>query len=862
MKRKGLELELSNFADTIFKRTYAYDDNESWEGCARRVSKFVANGDKKLEDQFYNIISTRKFIPGGRYLYSAGRDISQTTNCFLLRAGDSRESWGNLLNKHVIALSLGGGVGTYYGDVREKGAPIKRYGGYAGGPISLMAMVNEVARHVMAGGKRRSALWAGLPWSHPDIKEFVSSKNWDPYVKAVKEKDFNFPAMLDMTNISVCLDDAFFRQVSRNQSTWDLYYSVCKSMCKTGEPGFSIDVKKNKNQVLRNPCITLDNYVLTDLGYKQVKELINNETTLWTGKQWASNVTFKKTQSSVDVLKVNITGGRSIRCDKTHGFFVEKWQGAGQRRKLVSITKVRADLLKPNDILHISPPKSFDCVEFNSEGYTHGWIFGDGSFNKGKAELTLCSDSSKECLSFITGASTITNPDSRGYCRIYFPTDSRMVNWTKEEIPNEIYQAKPSYITSFLAGLWDADGHFREDKYGIQLASVKVNFLRGVSRLLEQLGIFSNISKNGKDGKNNKQQYQLNIEQGSVSNFLDLIPTKRCRMQVREDYKPYREWKPKVISVEKDGKEDVYCADVKVEEHSFMCEGIIISNCTEITSDTDSDCCNLGSINLGRIKDLNELEEVTALATKFLYLGTFVGVLPHADFQAVREKNRRIGLGLMGLHEWCLRNDQSYEPSGVLGKWLTNWAQISDKVAKEVAKEKNSVEPIAVRAIAPTGTIGIIGETTTGIEPVFCVSYKRRWLDNSGKWKYRYVIDPTAARLIEEGINPDDIEDSVSMSKKVESRISMQAFVQDFVDQAISSTINLPEWGEYGNNNAKQFAEILLKYLPRLRGITVYPEGSRPGQPITPIKYETAIRHGDVVYEEDPDRCSGGVCGI
>jgi ribonucleoside-diphosphate reductase alpha chain len=110
-------------------------------------------------------------------------------------------------------------------------------------------------------------------------------------------------------------------------------------------------------------------------------------------------------------------------------------------------------------------------------------------------------------------------------------------------------------------------------------------------------------------------------------------------------------------------------------------------------------------------------------------------------------------------------------------------------------------------------------------------------------------------------MDPEDIEDTYTLATNVERRIAMQAFVQDFVDQAISSTINVPEWGEYGNSNAKKFSQVLLKYLPKLRGITVYPDGSRPGQPITPIKYETALKH-NVVIEESEEKCVQGVCSI
>lgn len=529
--------KLGRFAETIFVRTYAATATETWEECARRVADYVAGDDyKHLAEDFFVAIRDRKFMPGGRYLAQCGKEIPQLTNCFLLKAEDSREGWKQLLGKHMMALSTGGGVGTYYGDVRQSGLPIKRFGGVSSGPISLMAMVNEVARHVLAGGKRRSALWAGLPWNHGDIEKFIQVKNWSTQARAMKEADFNFPAPLDMTNISVCLDDEFFEKVGKDDKVWDLYYRVCKNMCKTGEPGFSVDVGRNKNDRLRNPC-------------------------------------------------------------------------------------------------------------------------------------------------------------------------------------------------------------------------------------------------------------------------------------------------------------------------------------TEVVSATDSDCCNLGSINLARVSDIDELKKLTRLAVKFLYLGTFRSWMPDESFAIIRERDRRIGLGIMGLHEWCMRHGERYEPNGELGKWLAAWANISDDEAAKFSKGKGA-KPVAVRAIAPTGTIGIIAETTTGIEPVYCVAYKRRYLTQNGGSEVEYVVDPTVKRLIDEGIlkDPNDVEDSIKLARHVDRRIRMQAFVQSFVDQGISSTINMPEFGEPGNNNVKQFAETLLEYLPKLRGITVYPDGARAGQPITAVKWETAIKHAKV--EEPEDKCSQGACGI
>ena len=94
--------------------------------------------------------------------------------------------------------------------------------------------------------------------------------------------------------------------------------------------------------------------------------------------------------------------------------------------------------------------------------------------------------------------------------------------------------------------------------------------------------------------------------------------------------------------------------------------------------------------------------------------------------------------------------------------------------------------------MAPTGTIGLISATSCGIEPLFAVAYKRRYLKGSHQWYYQYVIDGTAKALIDEyGLDPDTIDTAYSMSHEPEKRIKFQADVQDYVDMAISSTINL-----------------------------------------------------------------------
>jgi ribonucleoside-diphosphate reductase alpha chain len=293
--------------------------------------------------------------------------------------------------------------------------------------------------------------------------------------------------------------------------------------------------------------------------------------------------------------------------------------------------------------------------------------------------------------------------------------------------------------------------------------------------------------------------------------------------------------------------------------------------CTEVTSEDDSDVCNLGSLNLGRIESLDEFRAVVELATKFLVCGTLRAKLPYAKVYETREKNRRLGLGLMGVHEWLIKKGHRYEVGPELRNWLAAYKDVSSYISRTFSDSLGISRPVAQRAIAPTGTIGILAGTTTGIEPLFAVAYKRRYLKNGTDWHYQYVVDGTAQELIDlYGADPERIESAVDLAADYERRIRFQADVQDYVDQAISSTINLPAWGTELNNEDKvdAFAETLARYAPRLRGFTCYPDGARGGQPLTSVPYAEAVTklgeefREEVVHTDICDLRGGGTCGI
>lgn len=289
--------------------------------------------------------------------------------------------------------------------------------------------------------------------------------------------------------------------------------------------------------------------------------------------------------------------------------------------------------------------------------------------------------------------------------------------------------------------------------------------------------------------------------------------------------------------------------------------------CTEVTSADDSDVCNLGSVNISRVESLSELESVVRLGTIFLLCGTLRAELPYDRIYKVREKNRRLGLGLMGLHEWLIQRGYDYNVSPELHDWLRVYKRVSDETSSAYANKLSISRPVANRSIAPTGTIGMLAGTTTGIEPIFAVAYKRRYLVDGTKWKYQYHVENIAQEMVDlYGVDPEKIESATDLASDYERRIKFQADVQDYVDMAISSTINLPSY-EDGRVDPRVFANCLARYAERLRGFTVYPDGARGGQPLTGVSYKEAKKKLGEEFEESlefNDVCSltgGGHCG-
>jgi len=260
--------------------------------------------------------------------------------------------------------------------------------------------------------------------------------------------------------------------------------------------------------------------------------------------------------------------------------------------------------------------------------------------------------------------------------------------------------------------------------------------------------------------------------------------------------------------------------------------------------------------------------------------------LKEIDIKA--HNSRRIGLGVMGLAEYLFAKGLRYGSSRAIVEIERLMRFIRDNVYQalvELSDEKGAFpkfDPVAygkasfirklpaslrmdvkdhgVRcvtglALAPTGTISLLADATSGIEPLFRKAYIRN--DRVS----RIYIHPIYRQLLEKRADvPDWYVDTDDLSPS--DHFETQAIVQKYVDGAVSKTINMPK-----GTTAKQLSKLTLEYIRDLKGVTVYVDGSREGQILNKVSKEEIMQYlKENKIKESADiestQCATGSCEI
>ena len=359
-------------------------------------------------------------------------------------------------------------------------------------------------------------------------------------------------------------------------------------------------------------------------------------------------------------------------------------------------------------------------------------------------------------------------------------------------------------------------------------------------------------------------------------------------------------WSKIVVNALKGGEPGIlngYLAN-KMNNIWYYAQLISTNPCGEIWL-AEYDCCCLGALVLPRFVkedakeiDWDELKKATTTGVRFLDNVLSVNSYPLTEIKDQCSNLRRVGLGVTGLHDMLLKMGYKYNSSAglefvdkVMDK-IKNWAY---EASTDLAEEKGAfpkfdpeqfvksgfcktlkpslreriktkgMRNCALLTVAPVGTGSMVCDTSSGIEPMFAPAYKRKFRKGD-ELVEEVVIHPLFARFILDGKGVKHFQGAHDL--KVRDHFEMQRTVQRHIDNAVSKTINLPP-----GVKEQELSDLYMEYFPELKGVTVYPDGSREDQPLTPMDLDDAIKYAKdnpmaTLGASGLDNCKDGRCDI
>ncbi|MCL4336031.1 MAG: ATP cone domain-containing protein [Candidatus Thermoplasmatota archaeon] len=870
-------------------------------------------------DKYYDMMCKLEFIPNSPTLMNAGARLGQLSACFVLPVGDSIEEIFDSLKYQAMIHKSGGGTGFSFSRLRERDDLVGSTKGVASGPVSFMKIFDTTTDVIKQGGKRRGANMGIMRYDHPDIMDFITSKDSENTILS------NF-------NISVGLTDEFFEKLDEDDyielrsprsgkivkriKARTMWETIVNKAWQTADPGLIfLDEINRKNPVRHiadieatNPCITGDMHVFTANGIMKAADLYRNGSPVDVVTdnrnsrkklQHASNMIMTGVKP---VIKLRTKEGFSIRLTKDHLVFSHE-RGWIKSDELMIGEKIRI----------LNNGGGFGKEGGLEEGRVLGWLVGDGHINNGpgnkRAVLSLYDSDRPLAQDFAGYVNGIIRPalNNREYEVSVVNVESRNLSSvaserlreyalqvgleeTKLKVPDLVMAGNEEMQKGFLQALFEADGTVSGasgSRHSVRLASISEELLEEVQLLLLNFGIYSRIYRNRKPARLSqmpgpdraltmyqfKPYHDLVITGRSLLTYAEKIGFLSGRKaekldKVVESYTrgPYKEsWIATVESKEDDGVEEVFDL-IEPNSHSFVANGIVIHNCGEQPL-MPYEPCNLGSINLGKfVKDGEidwvHLKEIIQLSTRFLDNVIDANKFPVDKIEKMARTTRKIGLGYMGFADLLVLLGIPYNSGEGLeiGERVMSFLDDESHAESTALAEERGVFPgwhgstyemngVKMRnstttTIAPTGTISIIANCSSSIEPLFAIAFVRHVLNGQelmevnpifeGMLKDRNLYSEDLMHEVARSGNlhgidlPGDIKRIFVTAHEIdpEWHVLMQATFQRYCDSGVSKTINLPSTAT-PDDIAKAY---IMAHELHCKGITVYRDNSKSVQ--------------------------------
>ncbi|HIH02413.1 MAG TPA: ribonucleoside reductase class II [Methanoregulaceae archaeon] len=910
----------SPVVDSILSARYLRRGEKGFEDICRRVAAALAE-DADDRAAFYEAMSSLRFLPNSPTLMNAGTEIGQLSACFTLPVSDSIEGIFESMKYGAIIHKTGGGTGYNFSHIRPEGSPVQSTDGVASGPVSFIRVFNAATDVIKQGGRRRGANMGILNVWHPDILAFIAMKREEGDVA-----NFNLSVMVDDRFMGLVERKEFdavwlvHPVTGASVTVGEIWAGIVDGIWKNGEPGILFHDEINRHNPTpqlgpidtTNPCVTADTWVMTGAGPRQVAELVGtafdvavNGMTFRSGPDGFFSTGTKK------VVRLTTKEGHCVRLTRDHPVCRVK----SVTRNLTEIEWTRVGDLSAGDRVFLHDHRALLAWKGSltqEEGYLLGLLVGDGTLKSDVGVLSVwesdCGAMSVmehegTCASMLAHRSDFSGGVAvrgRGEHRLKLAAirdlaASYGMAPGKKTVTTTLERASSAGYRGFLSGLFDCDGSVQGSTVkgvSVRLAQSSRPLLCAVQRMLLRLGIASQIYSrrdvglkmlpDGRGGSRpypTRAQYEMVIASENLARFRDRVGFihARKREALERALSSYsrslnrENFVATVAALQDDGEEAVF--DLQVPGiNAFDANGFVAHNCGEQPL-LPFESCVLGSINLAAFVsdgaiDLDGVEATARMATRFLDLVIDRNVYPIPQIEEATRRTRKIGLGVMGVHDAMLMLDLSYDSDEGRAWCEKVMERISAAAVEESRRRAESLGPFpafegstwelpvrnaAMTTVAPTGTISLLAGCSSGIEPVFSYAYTRK--NTVGKTfvivnpVFRDALDRTIAETnlpeAERATRAEEVVSHVHETGTVQDlawlpqdfrrlfrtaldiswqdHIRMQASFQRHVHASISKTVNMPS-----SATKEDCAEaLLMAWRLGLKGITIYRTGSR-----------------------------------
>lgn len=884
-------LKGEEFASDMFDAKYAHVKTdgsketpaEVFYRIATELSEFEKTENRETyKNIWFSLLWDGWFRPGGSVISGVGSTIKQSLgNCTTVGLnGDSLEDIADTDYKIMKCAAFRQGLGVDCSNLRPKGAKVNNSAIYSTGAVPWMEKLVDNGKYVGQRG-RMPALLVSLKDRHPDIFEFITAKIEN--------------GKLENANISVQISNDFMNAVE-SDSDWELYFEfpnekyekiskivkareifklIAKTAWSSAEPGVQyIDLLRSGtlcHQIYKatgderfkilstNACVPGFSSILTTNGIKKMDN-INIGDIIWSGKEW-TKVINKWSNGIKPVYEYNTSSSRFIGTQDHNVYDSGKKLEIGNAKKL--------DVCKN---------ECNNTVLFDNQSILDGLLIGDGGIHKASNNLILLYIGKDDGDYFKSEIASLIGKERKGISKYAWEVVSTSLNsddFTKTYnriVPNKFYYGDFNIVCSFLRGLFSANGTVSTSGNRVSLKQTSLKMIYQVREMLSSVGIFSYITtnKSKKITFNNgeyisKESYDLNIcsdidifqknigfiqqyKNEKLNNILKLRKNKKNNKSIDIKTKKYL------------GEFEVFDITVDNEDHTFWCNGSLVSNCSEKPL-ANLNVCNLLSINMEKFssdptKYLKELEEIipylVRMSDNVISYELKNNLTPLKEQEWIVSNTREIGMGITNIHGWLLKQNLRYASSEGNDKIEHFWMNYAHQVFKssiELGKEKgnapafeliedksifmNSIffnnivneyfggdynkithlRNLAFMSIAPSGSISNTFPEpvfSSGIEPVIAPWYWRKTRAiNKGIYTHYFVIPHKVKQYVIDKIdNEEDREKLLKFPGSVldetgEIGNELIKIISKYVDKDLFSPAHLINYTEKINLMSK-----------------------------------------------------------